>query len=210
MIALNDLIAKAIDVPGSLNDKMVEFFSSISLGSGPPGNPVPTSGFYYDFLNNNMYIARSGVWVQLGGGIASIGGPGVNTPGGEIYTLNSGNASRNVLDDGFGGAIMGNLRFAFDGTNAYVQLVAGDFPIAFTHDYTNDLVATKANSITLGPGTASAPSGAKISSGTGVPVIEGTIGDYFLRTDAPSTANERIYICTVAGAAGAATWVGIV
>jgi hypothetical protein len=48
------------------------------------------------------------------------------------------------------------------------------------------------------------------SSGTGAPTIAGTAGDFFFRTDTPSTANQRIYVCTVTGAAGAATWVGIV
>ena len=51
---------------------------------------------------------------------------------------------------------------------------------------------------------------ANLSSGTGAPTIAGTAGDFFFRTDTPSTANQRIYVCTVTGAAGAATWVGIV
>ena len=48
------------------------------------------------------------------------------------------------------------------------------------------------------------------NSGTGAPTIAGTAGDFFFRTDTPTTADQRIYICTVTGAAGAATWVGIV
>ena len=51
---------------------------------------------------------------------------------------------------------------------------------------------------------------ASISSGTGAPTIGGLAGDLYIRTDTPSTANQRIYVCTVAGTAGAATWVGIV
>ena len=51
---------------------------------------------------------------------------------------------------------------------------------------------------------------AKIHGGTGAPTIAGTAGDFFFRTDTPTTTNQRIYICTVSGAAGAATWVGIV
>ena len=53
-------------------------------------------------------------------------------------------------------------------------------------------------------------SASSLSSGTGAPTIAGTAGDIFFRTDTPTTADQRIYICTVAGAAGAATWVGIV
>ena len=51
---------------------------------------------------------------------------------------------------------------------------------------------------------------AHLSSGTGAPTIAGTAGDFFFRTDTPTTADQRIYVCTVSGAAGAATWVGIV
>jgi hypothetical protein len=51
---------------------------------------------------------------------------------------------------------------------------------------------------------------ANLSSGTGAPTIAGTAGDFFFRTDTPTTADQRIYVCTVTGAAGAATWVGIV
>jgi hypothetical protein len=46
-------------------------------------------------------------------------------------------------------------------------------------------------------------------SGTGVPGIGGKQGDHYWRYDTPTTSNQRLYICTVAGAAGAATWVGV-
>lgn len=46
--------------------------------------------------------------------------------------------------------------------------------------------------------------------GTGAPVIAGYAGQRYWRLDTPTTANQRLYICTVAGAAGAATWVGVV
>ncbi|HEY5668023.1 MAG TPA: glycosyl hydrolase family 28-related protein [Candidatus Saccharimonadales bacterium] len=60
------------------------------------------------------------------------------------------------------------------------------------------------------PGTGSVL-GSKISSGSGAPTARaGTAGDYYLRTDTPTTPNQRIYVCTVTGGAGAATWVGIV
>lgn len=48
------------------------------------------------------------------------------------------------------------------------------------------------------------------NSGSGAPAIAGALGDLYFRTDTPSTANERIYICTTAGAAGSAVWTGIV
>ena len=59
------------------------------------------------------------------------------------------------------------------------------------------------------PGGSQLNDASTISSGVGAPVIAGTVGDYFFRTDATGTANERVYVCTVTGAAGAATWVGI-
>lgn len=50
-----------------------------------------------------------------------------------------------------------------------------------------------------------------ITSGLGSPSANaGAAGDIYVRIDATTTANARIYICTVAGGAGAATWVGII
>jgi hypothetical protein len=55
-------------------------------------------------------------------------------------------------------------------------------------------------------------SGARITSGSGAPSTPGganpTAGDLYVRTDTPSTANQRLYSCTVGGASP--TWVGIV
>lgn len=51
---------------------------------------------------------------------------------------------------------------------------------------------------------AGAPALARIPTG-------GAVGEFYFRTDTPSTANQRIYICTVAGTASAlGTFVGIV
>lgn len=51
--------------------------------------------------------------------------------------------------------------------------------------------------------------GSAMYNGSGVPTIAGRAGDFYLRKDTPSVANQRIYVCTVTGAAGAATWLGI-
>lgn len=51
--------------------------------------------------------------------------------------------------------------------------------------------------------------GATLYSGSGAPARGGAVGDQYMRTDTPNTANQRTYICTVAHAT-AATWVGIV
>lgn len=53
-------------------------------------------------------------------------------------------------------------------------------------------------------------SNSSLNSGSGAPTIAGTAGDFFFRTDTPTVTNQRIYVCTVTGGAGAATWVGIV
>ena len=53
--------------------------------------------------------------------------------------------------------------------------------------------------------------GIKIYMGSGVPsgttVNTGRVGDLYMRTDTPSTSNQRIYMCTTAGSPG--TWTGI-
>jgi hypothetical protein len=46
-------------------------------------------------------------------------------------------------------------------------------------------------------------------SGTGVPTLAGIKGDRYWRTDTLGTVNQRLYVCTTAGAAGAAVWTGI-
>lgn len=55
----------------------------------------------------------------------------------------------------------------------------------------------------------SGSSGTNMWSGSGAPAIAGTAGDFYFRTGTPTTANQRIYVCTATGAAGVATWVGI-
>lgn len=59
------------------------------------------------------------------------------------------------------------------------------------------------------PSAGSTAGTAKISSGTGVPTIAGTAGDLYIRKDTPTTANQRLYFCTVTGVAGAATWIAL-
>lgn len=52
--------------------------------------------------------------------------------------------------------------------------------------------------------------GKNIASGAGAPTaLQGLAGTFYLRTDTPTVANQRIYVCTVTGAAGSATWLGI-
>lgn len=55
--------------------------------------------------------------------------------------------------------------------------------------------------VTLGnAGTA----GSGVYSGSGAPSISGTAGDYYFRTDTPTTSTQRVYVCT-----GGTTWVPI-
>ena len=90
--------------------------------------------------------------------------------------------------DGIGGR---GLRF-YDSVNGVVRLMLNG-----------------AGKLTLS-GSVQPNNAGSINSGTGAPTIAGTAGDFYFRTDTPTTADQRIYICTVTGAAGAATWVGIV
>lgn len=46
--------------------------------------------------------------------------------------------------------------------------------------------------------------GAHIYSGTGAPTISASSGDFWFRTDTPSTANQRLYVCT-----GTTNWTAI-
>lgn len=52
-------------------------------------------------------------------------------------------------------------------------------------------------------------SGSVLSSGSGAPTIAGAVGDYYFRTDTPSNADQLVYVCTVEGEAGTATWVAV-
>jgi hypothetical protein len=53
---------------------------------------------------------------------------------------------------------------------------------------------------------------ARLLMGAGAPSKPGGVdpvaGDFYLRTGTPSTANQRLYVCTVGGASP--TWVGVV
>ncbi len=48
-----------------------------------------------------------------------------------------------------------------------------------------------------------------IWAGSGVPAIGGNLNDLYIRTDAGASETAYFYRCTVAGAAGAATWVAM-
>lgn len=71
-------------------------------------------------------------------------------------------------------------------------------------DIWGPLVARMGIQLAYGAGNAT------LRTGAGAPTIAGALGDIFFRTDAPTTADERIYICTTAGPAGTAVWTGIV
>lgn len=55
--------------------------------------------------------------------------------------------------------------------------------------------------------TLAGAAGAILNSGSGVPAIGGNVGDLYIRTDGADAT--YFYRCTVAGAAGAATWAAI-
>lgn len=49
-----------------------------------------------------------------------------------------------------------------------------------------------------------------IQAGAGVPGVGGNVGDLYVNQTGAPGANTSLYGCTVAGAAGAATWVAFV
>lgn len=49
-----------------------------------------------------------------------------------------------------------------------------------------------------------------IQQGAGVPGVGGNVGDLYINRTGSVAANTALYGCTVAGAAGAATWVAAV
>jgi hypothetical protein len=91
-------------------------------------------------------------------------------------------------------------------------------------EYPNEYLGLSAGTNPNGPGQAvnkmtaplmlatnnGATPAAILNSNSGVPIIGGNVGDLYFRVETPTVSNQRIYICTVAGTAGNATWVGIV
>lgn len=49
-----------------------------------------------------------------------------------------------------------------------------------------------------------------VQSGSGVPAVGGNVGDLYIDATGDPTASTYLYACTVAGAAGAATWTALV
>ena len=73
----------------------------------------------------------------------------------------------------------------------------------------NEFVLGTANHNVKIPGNLQLTASATLTSGTGAPAIAGALGDWYIRIDTPTTADQRLYVCTTAGAAGAAVWTGI-
>ena len=68
-----------------------------------------------------------------------------------------------------------------------------------------EIFANRAVTSVLSGGTDASAAGGNIWSGSGAPNITASVsGDYYFRTDTPSTSNQRIYVAT-----GANTWTGI-
>jgi hypothetical protein len=94
------------------------------------------------------------------------------------------------------------VNVAAGGFLRYFGRIQGDANLAFTNN-----APGIANSVLM-----LASGNATVCIGQGAPskpnVLNPQAGDLFFRTDTPAVANQRIYICTVGGAAP--TWVGIV
>lgn len=77
-------------------------------------------------------------------------------------------------------------------------------------DYSNTVAPTDGQVVTWDATAGKFKPSATIFTGSGAPTIAGTAGNFYLRTGTPSTANQRIYVCTTTGGAGVAVWTGIV
>ena len=124
--------------------------------------------------------------------------------------------SGNTLDDGAGMMEIGGIgvNLAAPGPS-WIAMNGNGIISVDSNDISHGTFIVNANipSVSIGSAAMNVPlildDAASISSGTGAPVIKGALGDIFLRTDTPTVADQRLYVCTVTGAAGAATWVGI-
>lgn len=90
--------------------------------------------------------------------------------------------------------------------------VVNDTPNSNILPFANFIGGAFTNSMSVNLLVSSLTGGGRIAQGSGAPTHPNggnpVAGDIFFRTDTPSTANQRVYICTVGGASP--TWVGIV
>ncbi len=155
-----------------------------------PGKPLTTQGGNtLDDGSGDATIGRPGGWQ------ATIG----NYESGVSISYNG------VPQSGFGG---GAQTFGGDSINAYVNSAGGGTIYLRPGGSTAESTQVYNNGDLSAYGSIQPNNAAKINSGTGAPTIAGTAGDFFFRTDTPSTSLQRIYVCTVTGSPG--TWVGIV
>lgn len=136
------------------------------------------------------------------------------------YTKQSGTqpatGSVSVTPDG-GSATVTNLDASghFTAALAYAER----YTVVETLDGASDTkiveVATDGETVDLSRDTGEAPAPSSslkvgtitITEVTGAPTIAGAVGDIALRKDGTGNGTSNFYVCTVAGAAGAATWV---
>lgn len=138
------------------------------------------------------------------------------------------NTVRNTFVDGAithdnGSTSFPQLRFVGDCKNSgvdnivmYHSLAGASFQLAASQSTafsygsvsipSNMAAANMGSNIVKVSGGSGVPS---VYTGSGAPGIAGVLGDRYERSDTPSTANQRTYICTTAGAAGVAVWTGI-
>lgn len=139
-------------------------------------------------------IANGGTFMQ----IAGITGAGGTHLGGEHaiqVELTGGGSGGGILLSEYGRMSGHGTVDLSSGTLTSANSIAGVHPGVF--DLTGKILLPGAIGV------------ANTTIGSGVPGIGGNVGDIYHRTDTPATALQRLYVCTVAGGAGVATWVGI-
>jgi hypothetical protein len=83
-------------------------------------------------------------------------------------------------------------------------------PASIGYDGFGNMTVTPAsadNDLVLTHGGVKLNGGPRITGGSGAPSINATAGDVYIRSDTPTVANQRLYVCTATGSPG--IWVGV-
>jgi hypothetical protein len=189
------------------------YYRSLIYGSGPCYIGTPNARSLLELVNNggggssafifpSQIKGPSGTLLDDGGGVTTakrfVAGAAANSA--PAFTFAAAPSSPIAWGGTLGFGLDSGFAFAINGGSAGMY-----FMNAGVKGNTMDDGA--GNSVVKG--SVQVNNASKFYSGSGAPTIAGVLGDFYFRTGTPSTANQRIYICTTAGGAGAAVWTGI-
>lgn len=175
-----------------------------SIGINLQGPAALLEGLHFEGCVTGVNInGATGSMIQ---GVTGIGGAGIVTTLVNVVNVGQDNITiQGLFPNGSTNALVDNIHsFTYGNYGlAYYAWGAGS-------PGTESLISTATDLTVKQAGAHAWASGSKIYNGSGAPTIAGTAGDFYLRRDTPSIANQRIYICTITGGAGTATWIGII